>query len=51
MANLRSGGPIPKPKNTYVLFRGGNPHPNPKSESDPIFGQKTQSASESESAI
>ncbi len=36
-----------------IIGRAGNPHPNPnpKSESDPIFGQKTQSESVSESAI
>ncbi len=37
--NIRAGNPHP------------NPNPNPKSESDPIFGQKTQSESVSESAI
>ncbi len=31
--------------------RGGNPHPNSNPKSDPIFGQKTQSESDSESAI
>ena len=33
----------------YVLSRAVNPNPN--SESDPIFGQKTQSESVSESTF